>query len=36
MDCIIVNPKIEKELKFVIELLEKLGVNDKLFSDEEK
>jgi len=36
MDSIIVNPKDEKELKFVSELLEKLGVNSKVLSVEEK
>lgn len=32
MDSIIVNPKNEKELKFVSELLEKLGVSCKVIS----
>jgi len=36
MDSIIVNPKNEKELKLVTELLEKLGVSSKIFSKEEK
>ena len=36
MDSIIVNPKNEKELKFITELLEKLGVSNKVLSVEEK
>ncbi len=36
MDSIIVNPKNEKELKFITELLEKLGVNNKVLSVAEK
>ncbi|MEB2777797.1 hypothetical protein SYJ56_20955 [Algoriphagus sp. D3-2-R+10] len=32
MDSIIVNPKNEKELKIVTELLEKLGVSNEVFS----
>ncbi|PZX49406.1 MULTISPECIES: hypothetical protein [Algoriphagus] len=36
MDSIIVNPKNEKELKFISELLEKLGVNNKILSVSEK
>lgn len=36
MDSIIVNPKNEKELKFISELLQKLGVNNKILSVSEK
>jgi len=36
MSSIVVNPKNEKELRFVSELLEKLGVNSKVLSDEEQ
>lgn len=32
MNSILVNPKDEKELKFVAELLEKLGVSNKIIS----
>ncbi|SFB24610.1 Putative addiction module component [Algoriphagus aquimarinus] len=36
MDSIIVNPKNGKELKFVAELLEKLGVSNEIFSFNKK
>jgi hypothetical protein len=36
MDSIIINPKNEKEFKFISDLLEKLGVNSKVLSAEEK
>ncbi|REG82059.1 hypothetical protein [Algoriphagus antarcticus] len=36
MDSIILNPKNEKELKFIIELLGKLGVSNMVMSDEDK
>ncbi|WP_339703770.1 hypothetical protein [Algoriphagus aquimarinus] len=36
MDSIIVNPKNEKELKFITELLEKLGVSNEVISFDEK
>ncbi|MCE7054370.1 addiction module protein [Algoriphagus sp. AGSA1] len=36
MDSIIVNPKNEKELKFISELLEKLGVSNEVFSFNKK
>lgn len=36
MDSIIVNPKNEKEFKFISELLKKLGVNNKILSVSEK
>lgn len=35
MNSIIVNPKDEKELAFVAELLEKLGVEAKVLHDED-
>lgn len=35
MSSIVVNPKSEKELKFLAELLEKLGVEAKVLSDED-
>jgi hypothetical protein len=36
MDSIIINPKNEKEFKFISDLLEKLGVTSKVLSAEEK
>jgi hypothetical protein len=36
MDSIIINPKNEKEFKFISDLLGKLGVNSKVLSAEEK
>lgn len=36
MDSIIVNPKNEKELRFISELLEKLGVRNEVLSFDEK
>lgn len=35
MSSIVVNPKSEKEMKFLAELLEKLGVEAKVLSDED-
>ncbi len=35
MSSIVINPKNEEELKFVSELLQKLGVASKVLSDEE-
>ncbi|WP_420582799.1 hypothetical protein [Reichenbachiella sp.] len=36
MSSIVINPKNEKELRFVAELLKKLGVASKVLSDEEQ
>jgi hypothetical protein len=36
MSAILVNPKNKTELKFVTELLQKLGFNSKVLSDEEQ
>lgn len=36
MDSILVNPKNEKELNFLIELLGKLGTKYKMLTSEEK
>lgn len=36
MSSIVINPKNEKELRFVAELLNKLGVASKVLSDEEQ
>ncbi|MFY0654213.1 MAG: hypothetical protein JXQ96_19405 [Cyclobacteriaceae bacterium] len=36
MSSIVVNPKNAAELKFVTELLQKLGVRSKVLSDEEQ
>jgi hypothetical protein len=36
MDSIIINPKNEKEFKFISDLLKKLGVTSKVLSAEEK
>lgn len=35
MSSIVVNPKSQKELQFISELLSKLGVRSKVLSDEE-
>ena len=35
MSSIVVSPKSEKELQFISELLQKLGVNAKVLSDED-
>ncbi|WP_339811168.1 hypothetical protein [uncultured Imperialibacter sp.] len=35
MSSIVVNPKSEKELRFLSELLQKLGIDAKVLSDEE-
>ncbi|MEQ8418254.1 MAG: hypothetical protein RIB71_27480 [Imperialibacter sp.] len=35
MSSIVVNPKSEKELQFISELLQKLGVDSKVLSDED-
>jgi hypothetical protein len=35
MSSIVVNPKSEKELQFISELLKKLGVNARVLSDED-
>ncbi len=35
MSSIVINPKSEKELLFISELLNKLGVSSKVLSDEE-
>lgn len=35
MSSIVVNPKSQKELQFISELLNKLGVRSKVLSDEE-
>ncbi|MEQ9288615.1 MAG: hypothetical protein RIG77_16965 [Cyclobacteriaceae bacterium] len=36
MSSIVINPKNASELKFVMELLQKLGVNSKVLTDEEQ
>lgn len=36
MSSIVINPKNEKELRFVAELLKKLGVDSKVLSDKEQ
>lgn len=36
MSSIVINPKNEQELRFVAELLDKLGVDSKVLSDEEQ
>lgn len=36
MGAIVINPKNDKELQFVAELLKKLGVATKVLSDEEQ
>ena len=36
MDSILINPQNKKEFEFVSQLLNKLGVVSKVFSDEEK
>lgn len=36
MNSILINPKDERELQFISELLSKLGVDNKVLSDEEK
>jgi len=36
MDSILINPQNEQEFKFVSQLLNKLGVVSKIFTDEEK
>ena len=35
MSSIVINPKSTKELKFISELLKKLGVNSTVLSDED-
>ena len=35
MSAIVINPKSSQELKFISELLEKLGVQSKVISDED-
>jgi hypothetical protein len=35
MSSIVVNPKSEKELRFLSELLQKLGIDAKVLSDEQ-
>ena len=35
MSSIVINPKSSKELKFISELLKKLGVKSKVLSDED-
>lgn len=35
MSSIVINPKSKKELQFISELLDKLGVSSKVLSDEE-
>ena len=35
MSAIVINPKSSQELKFISELLQKLGVQSKVISDEE-
>jgi len=35
MSSIVINPKSSKELKFIAELLNKLGVRSKVLSDED-
>jgi hypothetical protein len=35
MSSIVINPKSSKELKFIAELLQKLGVKSKVISDED-
>ncbi len=36
MNSIVVNPKNEKELRFVSKLLKKLGVDSKVLTDEQQ
>ncbi|NVJ47955.1 MAG: hypothetical protein HWE21_18580 [Cytophagia bacterium] len=36
MNSILINPKDEKELLFISQLLTKMGVNSKILSEEEK
>lgn len=36
MDTIVINPKDENELKFITELLVKLGVDSKILNEKEK
>ena len=36
MNSIVINPKDEKELKFVSQLLRKMGVDSEIISDEQK
>ena len=36
MNSIVIKPKDQKELKFMVDLLRKLGVESKVLSDEEK
>jgi len=35
MSSIVINPKDQKELQFISKLLQKLGVNSKVLSDED-
>jgi len=36
MNSIVINPKDQKELKFILSLLNKLGVDSKVLSEEEQ